>query len=98
MLRSLERQRWPSTSPLESRDEAQGGMAYRPRTETGDRVRLIPSGEGFADEASGSAWAVMGEAVSGPLAGERLVPPERAFVSFWGAWAAFLPDARLWES
>lgn len=78
-------------------DEAEGGMAFRPETEAGQDVSLVPTGAGFKDERTGSTWTVDGRAVSGAMEGERLVPLGRAFVSFWGAWAAFHPGARLWE-
>ena len=78
-------------------DDAEGGMAFRLETEAGQDVSLVPTGAGFSDESTGSTWTVVGRAVSGAMEGERLVPLERAFVSFWGAWAAFHPGARLWE-
>ena len=75
-------------------DDAEGGMAYRLRTEASEEVSLIATGAGIEDEGTGSAWILDGRAVAGPMEGERLVPLERAFVSFWGAWAAFNSDAR----
>ena len=78
-------------------DEAEGGMAFRPETESGQDVSLVSTIAGFRDESTGSTWTVDGRAVSGVMEGERLVPLERAFVSFWGAWATFHPGARLWE-
>ena len=72
-------------------------MAFRLETEAGQDVRLVPTGAGFSDESTGSTWTVVGHAVSGAMEVERLVPFERAFVSFWGAWAASHPGAQLWE-
>ena len=80
-------------------------MAFRLETEAGQDVRLVPTGAGFSDESTGSTWTVVGHAVSGAMEVERLVPFERAFVSFWGAWAAsqrewkrmVVPGAQLWE-
>ena len=77
-------------------DDAEGGMAYRPATESGAAVELASGGSGFVDAGTGSEWTVDGRAVSGPMSGERLVPIERAYVAFWGAWAAFHPDTGLW--
>lgn len=47
------------------------------------------------DEETGSEWTVVGEAVSGPLAGKRL---ERvvAINHFWFSWAAFKPETRVY--
>jgi len=78
-------------------DDAEGRMAFRLETEAGQDVSLVPTGAGFRDEGTGSTWTVVGRAVSGAMEGERLVPLERAFVSLWGAWAAFHPGAQLWE-
>ena len=78
-------------------DEAEGGMAFRLETAAGQDVSLVPTGAGFRDEGTGSIWTVDGRAVSGAMQGARLVALERAFVSFWGAWAAFHPGAQLWE-
>ena len=78
-------------------DAAEGGMAYRPLTESGAAVELAAGESGFTDAGTGSAWTVNGRAVSGPMSGERLVPIDRAYVAFWGAWAAFHPDTGLWE-
>ena len=78
-------------------DAAEGGGAYEPRTENGVTVELIARTSGFEDLGTGSTWTVDGTAVTGPLAGARLVPLERAHTAFWGSWAAFHPDTRLWE-
>ena len=77
-------------------DDAEGGMAYRPVTRSAAAVELAPGESGFVDAGTGSEWTVDGRAVSGPMSGERLVPIERAYVAFWGAWAAFHPDTGLW--
>lgn len=78
-------------------DDAEGGMAYRPVTELGETLELAAGESGFVDAGTGSAWTVDGRAVSGSMEGSRLVPIERAYVAFWGAWAAFYPDTALWE-
>ena len=72
-------------------------MTFRRETEAGKDVSLVPTGAGFRDESTGSTWTVDSRAVSGAMEGERLVPLERAFVSFWGGWAAFHAGAQLWE-
>jgi len=78
-------------------DAAQGGTAFRPVTEAGDRVTLRVTASGFEDEETGSAWTVDGRAVSGPLGGARLSPIAQTHTAFWGAWAAFHPSTRLWD-
>lgn len=49
------------------------------------------------DVETGSVWNFAGEAVAGPLDGERLEPHPEAYHAFWFAWAAFQPDTELWE-
>ena len=78
-------------------DEAQGGMAFRPVTESGDTFTLRATNSGFEDEETGSGWTVDGRAVSGPMDRTRLLAIEQTHTAFWGAWAAFHPDTRLWE-
>jgi hypothetical protein len=49
----------------------------------------------FEDENTGSLWNLLGEAIEGPLAGQkldRIVSAEH----FWFAWAAFRPDTIIW--
>ncbi len=49
----------------------------------------------FMDAETGSRWNMLGQAVAGPLAGQRLeqVP---AYNSMWFAWNAYWPDTRIW--
>lgn len=48
----------------------------------------------FVDEQTGSTWDILGNSVTGPLAGESLQPVPH-LDTFWFAWAAFHPDTRL---
>lgn len=48
----------------------------------------------FIDRQTGSTWDILGRAVTGPLAGQRLQPVSH-LDTFWFAWAAFHPDTRL---
>jgi hypothetical protein len=41
-------------------------------------------------------WDINGTAVSGPRTGEQLVTPF-SYISFWFAWAAFYPDASIYQ-
>ncbi|SNR92082.1 DUF3179 domain-containing protein [Blastococcus mobilis] len=60
----------------------------------GQRLQFTRDGQNFVDEATGSRWNVLGEAIDGPLAGARLEPVE-FLDTFWFAWAAFHPDTRI---
>ena len=48
----------------------------------------------IVDEQTGSVWNILGEAVEGELAGERLEAVVHAN-HFWFAWSAFFPDSEL---
>ena len=41
-------------------------------------------------------WDIFGNVVEGPRAGESL-EQEKAFVAYWFAWAAFYPNAIIYE-
>lgn len=52
--------------------------------------------DGFKDDQTGSLWNIFGEAVNGPLTGQRL----ESIVAgeyFWFAWAVFKPDTIVWS-
>ena len=50
----------------------------------------------FVDRETGSEWSLTGEAVSGPLAGQRLEPlPVRT--TFWFAYVAAFPEADIYS-
>ncbi|MEE9166202.1 MAG: DUF3179 domain-containing protein [Candidatus Neomarinimicrobiota bacterium] len=49
----------------------------------------------FTDEATGSEWNILGEAISGPLQGEILDYGD-SFICYWFSWTAFYPKAQLW--
>jgi hypothetical protein len=68
--------------------------AYRPQVEE-LRLTFEVRGGRIVDRQTGSAWNILGRAVSGPLEGEELVP-ELAIDSFWFDWAAFHPDTRIY--
>ena len=52
--------------------------------------------DGFTDDQTGSVWNVLGQAVSGPLAGNSLTPIVHGN-HFWFAWAAFAPDTEVYR-
>lgn len=49
----------------------------------------------IVDTETSSVWSVAGEALAGPLQGERLKLVPGAYVAFWQAWAAFHPGTEL---
>jgi len=60
----------------------------------GRRLHFEPAPGGFRDRETGSVWDVLGHAASGPLAG-RVLAPVVHVDTFWFAWAAFVPQARV---
>lgn len=70
-------------------------MAYRREVGEGT-LTFTTNADGIVDVETGSRWTVEGHAVSGPLAGTRLVPVSDVFVAYWGAWYAFFPHTRVW--
>lgn len=60
----------------------------------GQRLHFTVDGEEFVDEETGSRWNLLGQAVDGPLSGQRLSQVQHVD-TFWFAWAAFQPDTRL---
>ncbi len=78
-------------------DRMRGGMAFRPRTESGQAVTMETSGQIFVDRETGTKFTVDGQGAAGELGGAALDPLESAYVAFWGAWAAFHSGTRLWD-
>ena len=66
--------------------------------QVGDQLLTFsPNEDGsFSDAETGSTWDILGEAVTGPLAGEKLTPILH-FDHFWFAWAAFFPATELYS-
>ena len=56
-----------------------------------------PGVDGFVDAETGSVWNVLGQAVSGPLAGKSLTPIVHGN-HFWFAWAAFAPQTEVYAA
>jgi hypothetical protein len=73
---------------------ARAAMAYR----TGALgLRFEVTDGAFVDVGTGSQWSLEGEALSGPLAGQRLEAVPEAYVSFWFAFSTFFDNAKLWS-
>lgn len=50
----------------------------------------------IVDEATGSVWNILGQATEGPMAGQQL-DPVVSVNHFWFSWAAFNPEARIYQ-
>ena len=75
--------------------EASAAMAYRPSA--GGQVLTFEVMDGaFVDVETGSEWSLEGEALSGPLTGQRLEMIPQAYVSFWFAFSTFFENPELW--
>jgi hypothetical protein len=74
-----------------------GSAAVYSRELNGQTMTFRTEGEALVDEQTGSEWNVLGEAVAGELAGERL-EPVNSVDHFWFSWAAFRPETRVYES
>jgi hypothetical protein len=48
----------------------------------------------FVDDATGTTWNILGEAVRGPRKGEHLEPVTH-LDTFWFAWSSYRPDTTL---
>ncbi|MDH3499730.1 MAG: DUF3179 domain-containing protein [Acidimicrobiia bacterium] len=71
-------------------------IAFDPTVD--DRVlTLSADGDTFSDAETNSTWTILGQAVSGPLAGTQLETVTHRN-EFWFAWTAFFPDAAVYGS
>ncbi|WP_420442427.1 DUF3179 domain-containing (seleno)protein [Candidatus Palauibacter sp.] len=74
---------------------AQSARIYRARVNGRSLTFEVVDGR-RQDVETGSVWNFGGEAVVGPLDGERLEPHPESYHAFWFAWAAFQPDTEVW--
>lgn len=71
------------------------GVAYLAEAE--DRVLVFTKeGDLFRDDATGTSWNLLGQAVDGPLSGTSLRLADHRN-EFWFAWAAFYPEGTVYE-
>ena len=75
--------------------DAETAVAFDPQV-NGQPLIFEVRDDGYFDVENGSEWNLQGLAVSGPLEGSKLALVDDAFVSFWFAWAAFVPSTGLW--
>ncbi len=62
----------------------------------GEKLLFEQKGGTIADTKTGSTWNVLGQAIAGPLKGQRLQPIIHGD-HFWFAWAAFKPDTIIYQ-
>jgi thiol-disulfide isomerase/thioredoxin len=62
----------------------------------GQTLTFVFDGDRIVDEQTGSEWDVLGQAVSGSLAGSQLTPVV-SINHFWFSWAAFRPETRVYS-
>ena len=62
----------------------------------GQALTFSSIGSQIVDNETGSAWDVLGRAVSGSLVGKQLTPVV-AVNHFWFSWAAFKPETRVYQ-
>ena len=62
----------------------------------GQMLTFRVGADGFTDNETDSVWNVLGQAVSGPLAGKSLTPIVHGN-HFWFAWAAFAPETEVYR-
>ena len=62
----------------------------------GRKFTFRAEGDNIVDNETGSQWNILGEATSGPLAGQQLTPVVHGD-HFWFAWAAFKPDTKIYR-
>ena len=73
-----------------------GTAAVFSRQVEGQTLTFSFDGSRILDDQTGSEWNVLGQAVSGELAGTRL--EEVVSINhFWFSWAAFKPDTRIYQ-
>jgi len=52
----------------------------------------------WTDEETGSTWNISGDAIAGPLQGERLATRANAYTLFWFAWRHFQPQGTTFSA
>ena len=62
----------------------------------GQKLTFSSAGDVFLDAETGSTWNILGEAVDGPMTGEKLTKIVHGD-HFWFAWGAFKPDTLIYQ-
>jgi thiol-disulfide isomerase/thioredoxin len=88
-----------TASALDSSDVARGrdvgSAVVFSRELDGETLAFAFDGDAFVDEATGTSWDVMGQALDGSRSGDRLTPVV-SVNHFWFSWAAFQPETRVY--
>ncbi len=79
----------------EGRDVGQTGV-FVAQTSDGTALTFESSDDHFVDNETGSTWDILGRAIDGELAGERLAGVPHVD-SFWFSWSTYQPDQVLIE-
>jgi hypothetical protein len=69
---------------------------FRPQIES-QSLTFESTDDGFVDAETGSEWNILGEAINGPLAGEKLEPVAH-LDTFWFAWLSYNPATEFMGS
>ena len=70
------------------------GIAFSREVDGAVMTFEAAAGATFVDLETGSTWNILGEAISGPLAGSQLSLVQHQN-EFWFAWSAFHPGAAV---
>lgn len=70
--------------------------AFVGETDAGPATFRLDGAGNVVDDQTGSTWNILGEAVDGPAAGDRLQPVTHVD-TFWFAWSTYRPATRLAE-
>ncbi|MGQ0550188.1 MAG: DUF3179 domain-containing protein, partial [Armatimonadota bacterium] len=89
-----------TASALDASDIASGrdigsAAVFSPAVD-GRKLTFAVRGVQFADDQTKSAWNILGQATTGPLAGKRLEPIVHGN-HFWFSWASYRPQTRVYK-
>ncbi|HEY4665955.1 MAG TPA: DUF3179 domain-containing protein [Anaerolineales bacterium] len=73
-----------------------GTAAAYSRSVNGRALTFAFDGSAFIDQETGTGWDILGQAIDGDLAGERLTPVV-AVNHFWFSWVAFKPETQVYQ-
>jgi len=73
-----------------------GTAAAYSREVSGRTLTFSSDGSALVDQETSTRWDILGQAIDGELAGERLTPVV-AVNHFWFSWVAFKPETRVYQ-
>lgn len=83
-------------APVIAEAEDVGATGVFAPQHNGTTLTFKRDGDAIVDEQTSSTWNILGQAIAGPLVGERLAPVTHAN-HFWFAWAAFKPETIIYQ-